>query len=72
MSEFDAQAFANTAWTFATVKKPEVSLFTALARASEQRVGKFRPQNLANTAWAFAVAKQPEEKLFTALVRAAE
>ena len=48
--EFNAQALANTAWAFATVKHPVEKLLTALARAAEERVREFNAQDLANTA----------------------
>ena len=34
----------------------DASLFTALAREAERRVGNFNAQDLAKTAWAFATA----------------
>ena len=38
MGEFNKQDLANTAWAFATVNRPDEKLFTALARAAEQRM----------------------------------
>ena len=46
-------------------------LFTALARAEEQLMGKLTAQSLANTAWAFATTVQSDAVLFEALARAA-
>ena len=37
MSDFNAQALANTAWAFATVGQRDELLFTALASAAKQR-----------------------------------
>ena len=50
----------------------DASLFAALAKAAERRMGHFNPQNLANTAWAFATASESDASLFRDLVRAAE
>ena len=38
VGEFKAQGLANTAWAFATVDQSDALLFTALARAAEQRI----------------------------------
>ena len=50
MREFNAQNLANTAWAFAIVNRPNEELFTALARAIEQRVSEFKTKALPNTA----------------------
>merc|ERR1712216_823143 len=56
---FKVQELANTAWAFATAGQSKASLFRALAKAAEPRVGDFGMQNLINTAWAFATVAQP-------------
>ena len=61
MSEFKAQDFANIAWAFATVNRPDDKLFTALARAAGRRVSEFNVQDLPQTAWALATVIRPEE-----------
>ena len=66
MSELIAQELANTAWAFATVKRPEEKLFTALARAAERRVSEFNALSLANTAWAIATVSYRHEKILAA------
>ena len=71
-SSNNAQSLANTAWAFATVKRSDERLLTAVARAAERRVSEFNAQSLANTAWAFATLKRPDEELFMALAGAAE
>ncbi len=71
VSEFNAQDVANTAWAFATVKRPDEKLFAALARAADWPVSEFKMQELANTAWAYAIANQPDEKLFMSLASVA-
>ena len=43
VGDFSPQALANTAWALATVRMPDVRLFTALAIAAERRVGSFNP-----------------------------
>ena len=48
----------NTSWAFATTDQADALLFTALAKAAEQRRGDFKSQQLANTAWACATADQ--------------
>ena len=58
MRSCNAQGLANTAWAFATVKRPNEKLFTALARAAKRLVNEFNAQGLANAAWAFATVKQ--------------
>ncbi len=50
VSEFSAQALANTAWAFAKVKLSYEKLFIALAREAERRVNEFNAQDLTNTA----------------------
>ena len=72
MSELNGRELANTAWAFATVKRPDAGLFTASARVTERRVSEFNAKELANTAWAFATVKQSGKKLLTALGMAAE
>ena len=47
-------------------------LFSALARAAEQRLERFNAQDLANTVWAFAKAELSEELLFVVLPRLLE
>ena len=54
------------------VGQKDASLFAALAKAAERRMGHFNPQHLANTAWAFAMVGQKDALLFTALAKAAE
>jgi len=54
------------------VKQSDVSLFEALARMVEKRVGDFNTKNLANTAWAFAKAGRSNMALFVVLARAVE
>ena len=63
---------ANTAWAFATLRRPDEKLFTVLARATERRVSVFKVQNLANTAWSFATVGQQDEQLFKAMTKMAE
>ncbi|KAJ1638049.1 hypothetical protein T492DRAFT_586168, partial [Pavlovales sp. CCMP2436] len=63
---------ANTAWAFATLSISEPQLFEAIARASEQRIGDFKPQELANTAWAFVMFGISEPRLFEAIARASK
>ena len=72
VSDLNAQARANSAWSFATAHGLDEKQFPVLARAAERRVGECKPQGLANTAGAFATAGQVDEKLFAALARAAE
>ena len=60
---FKAQAFAITAWAFATVSHSEKKLLTALALEVQRRLGEFGAQGLANTAWAFAMLKLSTETL---------
>ena len=50
LGEFNMQALANIAWTFAKVSQPDVQLFTALARTVERYLGAVNAQELANTA----------------------
>jgi len=50
----------------------DASLFGALAKAAERRLGDLNPQDLANTAWAFAMVDQKAASLFAALAAAAE
>ena len=50
VSDLNEQVLANTAWAFATVKRPDGKLFTALARAAERRVSELNAQELSNTA----------------------
>ena len=47
-------------------------LFTALARATERRVGVFKAQALANMAWGFATVGKTDAVMFMALAAAAE
>ncbi len=47
----------------------DTQLFTALARAAEQRTGELISQELANTAWAFAMTDRANTPLFMALAR---
>ena len=48
------------------------SLFAAVAREAEPRLGEFKSQALANTAWAFATAGERALSLFAAVAREAE
>ena len=57
---------------FATVNRSDAALFAPLARAAEQRLGKFSPQGLAFTARAFAMADRSDALVFASLGRAAE
>ena len=41
MCDFSSQELANTAWAFATAGQNDASLFAALAKAAEQRLGDF-------------------------------
>ena len=50
----------------------EEELFTALARAAEQRVMELNQQDVAKRAWVFATVNHRDEMLFTALARAAQ
>ena len=50
IGDFNSQAFANTAWAFATVGHQEEQLFIVLAAAAERRMKEFNSQALANTA----------------------
>ena len=50
MISFNAQGLANTAWAFATVKRPHEELFTSSATAAERQVSEFNPQGLATMA----------------------
>ena len=54
LSELHVQNFANSAWTFATVNRPE----DADGLEAEQRVSQLNMRDIANTAWAFARAGQ--------------
>ena len=72
MGDFTVQCLANTAWAFATASQSDVSLFRALARATERSVGYFIMQGLVNTAWAFVNSGQSDVSLFSALARAAK
>ena len=54
------------------MNQSDEKLFTASARAAEQRMSEFNAQELANTAWAFATANHRDEKPFTALAIAVE
>ena len=47
-------------------------LFTALARAAEQRMGEFNAQDLGNTAWTFAKADYAIFPFFDTLANALE
>lgn len=65
------------AWAFATVARSDESLFVALAKAAERRMGDFKSQGLANMVWAFATAvhrlhRRWDAQLFAALAGAAE
>ena len=71
VSEFIAQALANTARAFATATQSEAALFAALARAVERRVSESIAQALANTAWACVTAGWSDAALLAALARAA-
>ena len=63
VDELNPLEFANTAWASAKVMHRDEKLFTALARAAEQRLSEFKPQELANTAWALAKVSVPDERL---------
>ena len=52
MEDFKSQAFANTAWAFATAGRKDESLFAALATAAHPRMDDFDSKSLASTAWA--------------------
>ena len=43
MGEFSALDVANTVWEFATAAQCDASLFVALARAAERRLGEVSP-----------------------------
>jgi hypothetical protein len=60
---------ANTAWAFARVNHEAPSLFDAIARATQARIGDFNPQALANTAWAFATLNHEAQLLFEAIAK---
>ena len=72
VGDFQAQKFANIAWSFAMLGLLDAQQFTALAREAEHCMGDFTPQNLANIAWAVATVGQPDAQLFTALAKEAE
>jgi hypothetical protein len=69
--EIHARGLANVAYGAAVsgLAKTLGELFTALARASECRVGEFTTQELANTAWAFATVGRSDPSLFLALAK---
>ena len=72
LDQFNAQDFANTAWTFATEGQKDEQLFKALAKMAERRLQQFNAQELSNTAWAFATVGQKDEQFFKALAKMAE
>ena len=72
MGHFNVQNLANTAWAFATAGWSDPHLFTALARAAEQRMHDFNEQDLANAVWAFAIKGRSDAQPAQAVARAAE
>ena len=71
MGDFTGQDITNTAWVFATVGRPHIQLFTALAMAAQQRLGNFNAQCITSTAQAFGMASHRDVQLFEALARMA-
>ena len=66
------QHITNTAWVWATAKRLDEKLFTALASEAERRMGEINAHDIANTAWAFATVNLLDEKLLMPLARSAE
>ena len=71
MRKFNGQAFANSAWAFATVNHRDGKLLASLAIAAQRRLSECNGQGLANTAWTFATVSHRDGKLFVALAIAA-
>ena len=63
MGVFGPQELAYTTWAFATASRSDALLFSALAKASERRMGDFIAQDLANMARAFAMVGNPSTSL---------
>ena len=72
MSALIARCLANTAWTFATMKQPNMKPSKVMATAEDQRVSALWASGNTNTAWAFATRKQLNVELLKALAEAAE
>ena len=67
---FNAQAFANLVWAYATVKHDHPQMFDVIEHAAIQCFDQFDPQNLANFAWAYATVERASPQLFGALAQA--
>ena len=57
VARFNAQAFANLVWAYATVKHDHPQMFDVIEHAAIQCFDQFDPQNLANFAWAYATVE---------------
>merc|ERR1740129_315594 len=67
LSDFGAQALANTAWAFATLASFDKPLMDSLAAESIAKLSEFGQQQLSNLAWAFATLASFDKPLMDSL-----
>ena len=58
------QNLADIAWAFATAGQSDAQLFTALARAAQQRMGAFNAQELGNIALVIPIVSESRVLMF--------
>jgi len=70
-SEFKAQCLSTIAWSFATAKRRNASVFESIAEELIVHVAEVKPQEIANSLWAYAKSRCCHGPLFQALGDAA-
>merc|ERR1719174_223277 len=65
--EFSMQCLSMIAWSFATEKQRDASVFYSIANEIVNHACAKKPQEIANTLWAYAKNRCTEVRLFEAL-----
>lgn len=65
--EFKVQCLSTVAWSFATLKRRNLTLFNSLAKELSMHVKTMKPQEMSNTLWAYAKNGYAQTELFQAI-----